>query len=65
MGECISEQEETVSRASYGPGISLAMALAGIAALSEWEDKKTAGQDVSEGDLVAAIFSAMTRESQR
>jgi hypothetical protein len=38
------------------------MVLAGIAALSDWEDNKAADQDVSEGDPVTAIYEAMKRE---
>lgn len=42
--------------------VSTAMVLVGINALSEWEEKKAAGQDVSDGDLVTAIYEAMKRE---
>jgi hypothetical protein len=40
------------------------MVLAGLRELVTWEERKEAGQDVSDGDLVTATYEAMRRESQ-
>jgi hypothetical protein len=41
--------------------ISDAMVMAGIGALCEWEDRREAGQTVTDRDLVCAIYAAMRR----
>ncbi len=41
--------------------ITTAMVFAGLRTLGQWEERKEAGESVTKGDLVSAIYAAMRR----
>ena len=49
----------------HGTGVTVAMVLVGIAALDKCEEIREAARDVSDGELVAAVYGATKREDCR
>ena len=64
-GGTIAPASRDESPVPGAPEITMAMVLAGLVALSTWEDRRLAGHDVSEGDLVRSIYAAMMAERLR